>query len=82
MNSIQANITGRRGGSTVESVDPDELLSQSEVATLLRQKPQTLAGWRCEGKGPEYVKVGRSVYYRRTAISTWLAGQIVRPSAA
>jgi hypothetical protein len=84
MNTIEPNTSGRKPGQTavISSVDPSELLDAKETAALLRQKPQTLAGWRCESRGPEYIKVGRSVYYRREAISTWLAGQIVRPSAA
>ena len=87
MNTTQANAPGRKstiGQSTtsIESVDPEELLDATETARLLRQKPQTLAAWRCEDRGPEYVKVGRSVFYRRSAISSWLASQIVRPTAA
>lgn len=73
MKSIHDNIT---------SVDPEELLDCGETAKLLRQELQTLAAWRCKGRGPEYVKIGRGVFYRRPAISAWLAQQIVRPSAA
>lgn len=73
MKPIQDNVT---------SVDPEELLDSRETAKLLRHEEQTLAAWRCKGRGPEYVKIGRSVYYRRPAISAWLAQQIVRPSAA
>ena len=84
MNTIEPNISGRKPGQTavISSVDPSELLDANETASLLRQKPQTLAGWRCESKGPEYVKIGRSVYYRRDAISAWLASRIVQPTAA
>jgi predicted DNA-binding transcriptional regulator AlpA len=64
------------------SVDPEELLDVAETAKLLRQKEATLAAWRCHGRGPQYLKIGRSIYYRRSAISTWLAGQIVTPGAA
>jgi predicted DNA-binding transcriptional regulator AlpA len=73
MNSIQGNVA---------SVDPEELLDCEETAKLIRHNTQTLASWRCKGRGPEYIKIGRSVYYRRSAISSWLAQQIVRPSAA
>lgn len=61
-------------------VDLEELLNADEAAKLLRQKPQTLAAWRCEKRGPAYVKVGRSVFYQRSAISAWLTSQIVRPT--
>jgi hypothetical protein len=84
MNSIQGNVTGRKAAvqATPASVDPEELLNASEAAALLRQRPQTLAAWRCDNRGPEYVKVGRAVFYRRSAIASWLAGQIVTPGAA
>ena len=87
MNSIDGNTNTRKSiasqsANAVLSVDPAELLDASETAKLLRQKPQTLATWRCENRGPEYVKIGRSVFYRRSAVSAWLAGQIVRPTAA
>lgn len=65
--------------NTVSTVNPDELIEATEAAALLRQKPQTLAAWRCDGKGPEFVKIGRRVLYRRDAISAWIAGQIVQP---
>ena len=68
--------------TSVASVDPAELLDANEAAQLLRQRKQTLAGWRCDGHGPEYIKVGRAVFYRRSAISSWLAGRIVKPGAA
>lgn len=62
------------------SIDPAELLAAAEAAKLLRQKPQTLAAWRCHGRGPEFIKIGRAVFYRREAISAWLAGQVVTPN--
>ncbi|RIK83076.1 MAG: excisionase [Hyphomicrobiales bacterium] len=33
---------------------------------------QTLARWRHEGKGPEYVKIGRLVAYSAGAVRQWL----------
>ena len=64
------------------TVDPEELLDCVETAKLLRLNTQTLASWRCKGRGPVYLKSGRAVFYRRSDISAWLAQQIVRPSAA
>jgi hypothetical protein len=75
MNSIQANLTGRKTVGTADSVDPDELLDANEAARLLRQKPQTLAAWRSEGRGPEYIKIGRSVFYQRSRIGLYLAAR-------
>ena len=83
MSTSQAKVPGRGAEKNfVKSVDPDELVDPTEAAKLVRQKVDTLAHWRCEGRGPEYLKIGRSIFYRRAAISTWLAQQIVHPSAA
>lgn len=42
----------------------------------------TLANWRYRGKGPKYVKIGRSVLYRRGDIAKYLAKQTRDPEAA
>ena len=46
-----------------------------ETATFLRVGRSTLAKMRLSGKGPSYVKAGRSVTYRREDVETWLEGQ-------
>jgi hypothetical protein len=68
--------------STVQNVDPEQLVEAAEAAKLLRIKPQTLAAWRSQSRGPEYLKVGRSVYYRRDSIGSFLAAKIVVPASA
>lgn len=86
MESVQAGVTGRKLATTgvadskPTTVNPDELIDAEEAARLLRQKPQTLAAWRCDKRGPEYVKIGRSVFYRRSSIGVYIAAQIVIPA--
>lgn len=77
MDSIHGNITGRKTGA---SIDPEELIDTVEAAKLLRQKPQTLAAWRCEKRGPEYLKIGRSIFYRRASIGEFIAASVVVPA--
>ena len=60
-------------------IDPAELISDKEAATKLHVKPQTLAAWRCEGRGPNWCKIGRRVYYRLSDLQTWLATQVHKP---
>jgi predicted DNA-binding transcriptional regulator AlpA len=33
---------------------------------------QTLARYRCEGKGPRFIKLGSRVGYRRSALDEWM----------
>jgi hypothetical protein len=81
VDSVQGNVTGRKVVPGAESIDPDELIDAVEAAKLLRQRPQTLAAWRSEKRGPEYVKIGRSIFYRRASIGEFIAASIVKPGA-
>lgn len=52
---------------------PPELLTPGEAADLLRTTIDTLAVWRSTGRhGIPFVKVGRSVRYRRADLLDWL----------
>jgi predicted DNA-binding transcriptional regulator AlpA len=58
---------------------PDRLLNQEATAAMIGVKPPTLASWRHYGKGPKYIKVGRSAYYKVSDIEGWLDTQAVVP---
>jgi hypothetical protein len=53
--------------------DENELLSEIEAAAMLRQQPRTLTVWRSRGKGPDFIKLGRSVFYRRQVVLDYIA---------
>ncbi|MGQ4355258.1 helix-turn-helix domain-containing protein [Streptomyces drozdowiczii] len=59
-----------------------ELLSPADVCELYGFSPQTLANYRWQGVGPDYIKTsaGRSgrVKYRRSAVEEWLKSQTVQ----
>lgn len=59
-----------------------DLLTTVEAAEFLRRQPQTLAYWRCAGKGPPYVKAGAGVRYRLSDLEAWLATNTVTPEGA
>jgi len=63
-------------------IDPSELIPSDETAEILRVKTATLPSWRCQKKGPAYVKVGRAVFYRRSDVAVWLATQRHEPELA
>jgi predicted DNA-binding transcriptional regulator AlpA len=58
----------------------DPLLNQEQAAVVIGVKPPTLAMWRHKGKGPPYSKIGRSAFYRRSAVEAWLDAQAVIPT--
>jgi DNA-binding XRE family transcriptional regulator len=53
--------------------------TQEEAAAIIGVKPTTLAMWRHKGRGPRYLKVGRSCFYLESYIESWLAAQAIVP---
>ena len=39
-------------------------LNQIDLSNLWKMSHRTLERWRCEGRGPSYVKIGGKVLYR------------------
>lgn len=56
------------------------LLKRDAAARYLGLKPQTLAVWVTrQADGPAYVKLGRSVRYRKSDLDAWIERNVVRP---
>jgi excisionase family DNA binding protein len=56
----------------------DPLLTTQQTADLLGVKPTTLEVWRSTARYPlAFVKVGRNVRYRRSAIEAFLEARTV-----
>lgn len=53
------------------------LMSEEELAVLLDVKPQTLQTWRVQKTGPDFVKLGKAVFYRRADVEAWIASNVV-----
>jgi predicted DNA-binding transcriptional regulator AlpA len=58
---------------------PDSLMDQDQAAKFLNMKPSTLTTWRALRKGPRFLKIGRSVRYRREDLVEFAEGGIVEP---
>lgn len=53
--------------------DKDPLLTDPEAAQYLKVKDGTLANWRCTGRRKiPYIRLGRSVRYRRSDLDAYL----------
>lgn len=53
--------------------DVIEYLTADEAARILRASPATLARWRGQGCGPEYVKRGGRILYTPAALEAFAA---------
>ncbi len=42
---------------------PEPMVTPREVSAVLKVAVQTLAQWRCQGKGPAFHKAGRLIRY-------------------
>lgn len=51
-----------------------DLLTPQEVADIFRVEMNTLAKWRWKKIGPEYIKIGRMVRYRRESVEAIVQG--------
>jgi hypothetical protein len=49
------------------------VLTPGDLATLTGKDERTLAVWRGRNCGPDYVKLGRAVFYRREDVQAWIA---------
>jgi excisionase family DNA binding protein len=50
----------------------DELLTEQQVADMLKVSRSTVRSWRSAGTGPAVVYAGRFPRYWRSAVERWL----------
>ena len=55
---------------------PSTNLTTSEAAHYLHVQPATLEQWRWNGRGPNYVKIGRSCRYRQVDLESFLEARV------
>jgi excisionase family DNA binding protein len=53
------------------------LLTQDDIAKLLRLSVRTLERLRVSSGGPRFLKAGKSVCYRLDDVEAWIASQVV-----
>lgn len=73
------NRTPRHYSELLQSLlKANGLLTNDVAAAYIGVTPRTLEVWRCTKRHQiPYIKVGRLVKYRQTALDTWLAAQTV-----
>jgi len=50
----------------------EQMIRSPKVARLIGITPGTLRAWRVIGKGPRYIKMGSSVFYKESEINAWI----------
>lgn len=58
------------------SIDLGDLLTNEQTADLLGIRPNTLEVWRCNAKGPPFIKLGTHpsspIRYQRSRVMAWI----------
>ena len=62
--------------ATLSAIDGDQLLTEIDAAQLRCQSVRTLQAERLRGDGCAYVKIGRSVRYRRGDVMQFIAERV------
>lgn len=55
-------------------------MDPANAALYIDRRPHTLAQWRCEGRGPDFVRVNGRIFYPKAGLDRFIAGK--RPQAA
>jgi hypothetical protein len=53
------------------------IYTPEDLAELLNRDVRTLAVWRAQKRGPDFVRAGRTIFYRRCDIEAWLALNVI-----
>ena len=61
------------------STEIAKLLDTAEAAVYLRLATQTLAKWRSQGRGPSFVRLGGSVFYRLSELDQFIEAGVTVP---
>lgn len=54
------------------TLENERMLRDSELAQVLGVSATTVKWWRVQNRGPKWVKVGRSVFYRIADVRIWI----------
>ncbi len=58
------------------------LFSNDEAADFLGVSPTTLPRWRWSNVGPNFIRLGRTIKYRREDLQAFIDGNLVKTKAA
>lgn len=67
---------------TTSTTNPDPLLSTDASEQYTGTSKYTLAYLRQKHEGPVYIKRGRRIFYRKSALDEWLRSLEIDPTTA
>lgn len=67
--------------SPAVKVLPDGRMDTRNAAAYVGISPKSLAILRCNGNGPAFCKLGKTIFYRRDDLDSWIASRRVTSTA-
>jgi hypothetical protein len=52
------------------------LIDEQDLAAAFGVKSFTVAGWRRNGDGPDFVQIGKRIFYRRADVVDWVKAKV------
>lgn len=52
------------------------LMTQEELSELIGVEVDTLKSWRRSASGPDFVRLGKQIFYRRSDIQAWIDANV------
>ena len=65
-------LAGELSMFQLDGRNPEQLMTEQEVATLLKRAVKTLRNDRSAGRGPKWCKLGGMVRYRLADVMEWV----------
>lgn len=56
---------------------PPATIDEQDAGVYIGYTPSALRAWRSQGRGPAYIRIGRSIRYRVEDLDDWLNGHLV-----
>ena len=60
---------------------PDGRMDVKNAAAYVGLSPKSMAVMRCHGDGPNFLKLGKSIFYRQGDLDAWISGRLVSSTA-
>ena len=54
-----------------------DIFSETDLCALVNVDTRTATVWRSKKWGPDFVKLGRAVFYRRKDVEDWIAMNVI-----
>ena len=70
------NITDETLNTTSTLYTSIGLVPADEMSAILKVSSQTLATWRCKGRGPPAIKLGKRVFYLLAEFNKWMMDEV------